>query len=156
MKLLALRGANLASLAAPFEIDFEAPPMTASGLFAVTGPTGAGKSTLLDALCLALYGGLPRLAEAGKKAAGIEEGLSADDPRSALRQGAGEGFAEVVFLGRDPSGRKHRRAYRARCEIRRARGKPGGALQPLRMRLFDFETGAPISDKINETKAAIA
>jgi exonuclease SbcC len=32
-----------------------------AGLFAITGQTGAGKSTILDALCLALYGKIPRL-----------------------------------------------------------------------------------------------
>lgn len=30
-------------------------------LFAIAGPTGAGKSTLLDAICLALYGAVPRV-----------------------------------------------------------------------------------------------
>lgn len=54
MRILAIKGANLASLAEPFVIDFEAQPLLSSGLFAITGETGAGKSTLLDALCLAL------------------------------------------------------------------------------------------------------
>ncbi len=53
---LAIRGENLASLAARFEIDLAAGPLGATGLFAITGETGAGKSTILDALCLALYG----------------------------------------------------------------------------------------------------
>lgn len=56
MRILAIRGENLASLAARFEIDLAAGPLGTTGLFAITGETGAGKSTILDALCLALYG----------------------------------------------------------------------------------------------------
>ena len=55
MKILAIRGNNLASLKGEFEVDFRAEPLASAGLFAITGPTGAGKSTLLDALSLALF-----------------------------------------------------------------------------------------------------
>lgn len=159
MKLLAIRGRNLNSLADGFEIDFAQGPLAASGLFAVTGPTGAGKSTLLDALCLALYGALPRLENAPKGAAGVEAETSASDPRNALRQGAAEAFAEVDFLGRpeaEAGGGAGRKRYRARWEVRRARGKPDGALQSQKMRLVDLETGTPIADKLGETREAIA
>ncbi len=54
MRILAIRGKNLASLAEPFEILLNAGPLEQAGLFAITGQTGAGKSTILDALCLAL------------------------------------------------------------------------------------------------------
>ena len=66
MKILALRGENLASIQHPFEIDFVNSILGESGLFAITGKTGAGKSTLLDAICLALYDRIPRL-QANKK-----------------------------------------------------------------------------------------
>ena len=55
MRILAIRGARLASLDAPFEIDLSAEPLRSAGVFAIVGPTGAGKSSILDALCLALY-----------------------------------------------------------------------------------------------------
>lgn len=55
MKILAIRGRNLASLEGDFELDFTAEPLKSAGIFAITGSTGSGKSTLLDALCLALF-----------------------------------------------------------------------------------------------------
>ena len=55
MKILAIRGRNLASLEGDFEIDFTVEPLLSAGIFAISGPTGAGKSTLLDTMCLALF-----------------------------------------------------------------------------------------------------
>ena len=55
MKIVAIRGKNLASLEGEFMIDFTVEPLCSAGIFAITGSTGAGKSTLLDALCLALF-----------------------------------------------------------------------------------------------------
>lgn len=110
MRILAIRGQNLTSLAGAFEVDFEAEPLASAGIFAITGPTGAGKSTLLDAMCLALFNEVPRLASARSGQVGVAGGetLSAGDPRALLRHRAGEGFAEVDFVGLD------RRRYRAR------------------------------------------
>ena len=65
MRVLAIRGQNLASLAGHFDIDLEHGPLEHAGLYAITGPVGAGKSTLLDALCLALYDRTPRLGHGG-------------------------------------------------------------------------------------------
>lgn len=133
MRILALRGRNLASLAGEFEIDFEAAPLAGTGLFAITGPTGAGKSTLLDALCLALYDRLPRLEQASKTEVGGEsERLSGTDVRLILRHGTANGFAEVDFLGHDG------RRYRARWEVRRARNRVGERLQAQAMSLTDL------------------
>ena len=61
MKILRLRLCNLTSLRDHNAVDFTVPPLSTSGLFAITGPTGAGKSTLLDALCAALFNRTPRL-----------------------------------------------------------------------------------------------
>jgi exonuclease SbcC len=57
------------------------------------------------------------------KGGGDEDGLSAGDPRAILRHGSGEGYAEIDF--RMPDGA----TYRARWAVRRARGKPDGAIQ---------------------------
>jgi len=124
MRILAIRGRNLASLAGDFAIDFAAEPLASSGIFAITGPTGAGKSTLLDAVCLALYGDIPRLRAAPTRARiGGDDAIGAGDVRSILRHGTGEGFAEVDFA--IPGGA----TYRARWSVKRARGKADGRLQ---------------------------
>src|ERR1700733_1423004 len=105
MKILAIRGKNLASLSSEFDVDFLSEPLASAGLFAITGPTGAGKSTLLDALCLALYERTPRLIKATQRSENIpdvgESGVAPADPRTILRRGAGEGYAEVDFVGSD-------------------------------------------------------
>ena len=66
MKILAIRGRNLASLEGDFEIDFTVEPLLSAGIFAISGPTGAGKSTLLDTMCLALFARTPRTDQAKK------------------------------------------------------------------------------------------
>ncbi len=143
MRILAIRGKNLASLAREFEVDFTREPLATTGIFAITGPTGAGKSTLLDALCLALYDDTPRLLRANT-ARGISlpdvqgETLAARDSRSILRRGATEGFTEVDFVGSDGI------AYRARWSTRRARNKAGGKLQAVDMSLLRIIDQQPI------------
>jgi len=61
MKILAIRGKNLASLEGVFKVDFTLEPLKSAGIFAITGNTGSGKSTLLDALCLVLFDNTPRM-----------------------------------------------------------------------------------------------
>ena len=50
MRLLAVRLQNLNSLSGTHEVRFDMEPLSAAGVFLITGPTGAGKSTLLDAM----------------------------------------------------------------------------------------------------------
>jgi exonuclease SbcC len=125
MRILAIRGCNLASLAGEFEIDLARGPLGAAGVFAIVGPTGAGKSTLLDAMCVALFDRTPRLQNRSTFAVGLEEttALGAQDVRTLLRRGAAEGWAEVDFESGDS------RRYRARWSVRRARGASDGRFQ---------------------------
>jgi exonuclease SbcC len=135
MKILAIRLKNLASLAGPFELDFTAEPLASAGLFAITGPTGAGKSTLLDALCLALFGAIPRLSNIGQsKVPEVDGDISTNDPRTLLRRGTGSGYAEVDFVGID------QRRYRARWETNRARDNAAKKLQASRQTLTDLDS----------------
>ncbi|MCG5244286.1 AAA family ATPase, partial [Azospirillum doebereinerae] len=132
MRILAVRGCNLTSLDGPFAVEFDQAPLRRAGLFAITGPTGAGKSTILDALCLALFDRLPRLPEGQGVLLGVEgdpNAIRSTDVRAVLRRGAGAGWAEVDFVGVDGT------AYRARWEVRRARQKARGALQPQTLTL---------------------
>jgi exonuclease SbcC len=151
MKILAIRLKNLASLAGPFEIDFTAEPLASAGLFAITGPTGAGKSTLLDALCLALFGAVPRLsnAQVSAKAPDADGEISTGDPRTLLRRGTGEGYAEVDFVGIDG------RRYRARWEANRAREKAGGKLQHSRQSLRDIDLDQLLASQKVEFKVQL-
>lgn len=142
MRILAIRGENLASLAAPFSVDLAGGPIGGTGIFAITGETGAGKSTILDALCLALYGRYPRVATSGRERAPDPGGdpITIGDERAILRRGATEGFAEVDFIGRDGQG------YCARWSVYRARGKANGRLQNKTRSLTRLADGGSVGD----------
>ncbi len=144
MRILAIRGRNLASLAGEFALDFMAEPLASAGLFAITGATGAGKSTLLDALCLALYERTPRLARANARSESVpdvgEHAVGTGDARNLLRRGAAEGWAEVDFLGSDGV------AYRSRWSVRRAHGKAQGKLQASEIRFSRIADGQLLGD----------
>jgi len=148
MRIRAIRGKNLASLAGEFVVDFSAEPLASAGVFAISGPTGAGKSTLLDAMCLALYHETPRLKAAQELNVSIpdvhEQSITPRDPRNLLRRGCGEGWAEVVF--EDMSGV----AWRARWSVARARSKADGRLQAASAELVRCEDQYRFDGKLAE------
>lgn len=137
MKIVAIRGKNLASLEGEFAIDFTSEPLKSAGIFAITGQTGAGKSTLLDALCLALFDNAPRLSKAESVSISDVEDktITQKDSRTILRRGTGDGYAEVDFIALDGN------TYRSRWSVRRARGKVDGSLQATTLRLDNLSTG---------------
>lgn len=137
MKILAIRGRNLASLEGEFEADFTSEPLLSAGIFAISGPTGAGKSTILDAMCLALFARTPRTDQAKENNVKLrdvnEEVLPQSDPRFLLRRGTASGYAEVDFLALNG----HR--YRSRWSVGRARDKENGRLQSPRVTLHNID-----------------
>lgn len=137
MKILAIRGRNLASLEGEFEVDFTAEPLLSAGIFAISGPTGAGKSTILDAMCLALFARTPRTDQAKENNVKLrdvnDEVLPQSDPRFLLRRGTASGYAEVDFLALNG----HR--YRSRWSVGRARDKENGRLQNPRLTLYNID-----------------
>ncbi|OBU16503.1 exonuclease SbcC [Photobacterium aquimaris] len=154
MRILALRGENLASLQTKFEIDFAGGRLADAGLFAITGKTGAGKSTLLDAICLALYDRIPRLQSNKKNDAEIgrdsdENRIKANDVRSILSRGKADGFAEVDFIANDGS------QWRSHWQVRRARGRAEGKMQAAEQWLENLETGQRFAGKKQELQAEI-
>ncbi len=114
MKLLALSLENLASITSPVTIDFQTQPLSAAGIFAITGKTGSGKSTLLDAICLALYATTPRYERYSLKK-GVEQ---------MLHKGAAKGYARVTFQSVQGE------IYEAEWRIARKRARRGSTEEP--------------------------
>lgn len=137
MKILAIRGRNLASLEGEFCLDFTVEPLLSAGIFAICGPTGAGKSTLLDALCLALFGRTPRTDQARENSVKLKDVqddlLLQSDPRFLLRRGTASGYAETDFVALNG----HR--FRSRWAVSRARDKENGRLQSPRITLYNLD-----------------
>ncbi len=129
MRLLTVRLLNLNSLSGEHVVRFDEAPLSAAGVFLITGPTGAGKSTLLDAMTLALYG---RAARYGN-----------DKADEMMSRHTAECLAEVDF---ETKGEKLRATWR----MRRARGKADGKLQPVERRLANALTGEILAEKSAE------
>lgn len=138
MKILAIRGTNLASLEGDFNIDFSVEPLKSAGIFSISGSTGSGKSTILDALCLALYDNTPRTNSASESIFIKDVNdtkINQKDSRSILRRGSAHGYAAAQFISL--SGDK----YLSEWSVRRARDRANGSLQGVAMRLTNLTTG---------------
>lgn len=148
MKILAIRGKNLASLAGEFAIDFTIEPLRSAGIFAITGATGSGKSTLLDALCLALFDKTPRT-EGSSDSISVsdteDQSIGQKDTRSILRRGTTNGYAEVDFKALDGF------CYRSSWSVARARDKVTGKLKNAEMRVFRLDN----QEEVQGTKTEV-
>lgn len=147
MKILRIRGKNIASLEKEFCIDFTKAPLLHADLFAICGRTGAGKSTILDVICLALFKTTPRLKVDVSNAYvddANNEMIRQQDPRTLLRRGAKDGFAEVDFKGID------KKEYKARWEVSRAYSRIDKALKNYEISLMCLDNGEILTEKRNE------
>ncbi len=137
MKINKLLLKNLHSLRLDVQLDFTQPPLSETGLFAITGDTGAGKSTLLDAITLALYGKLPRDSEYNE----------------IISYGATSALAEVEF--------EHNQLFfRASWSLHRSGGKAEGKIQAPKRRLALWNESAKnfvtIAEKSREVDEKVA
>jgi exonuclease SbcC len=113
MKILNIHFKNINSLEGESRIDFERPPFSDTGVFAITGPNGSGKSSILDAITLGLYG----------------ETFRFDRPaKHVMTQHTAECFSEIEFVLDNIK-------YRSSWHAQRADANPEGELTPPEMKL---------------------
>ncbi len=136
MKILRINFKNIHSLKGLHTIDFEKPPLSDTGIFAIIGPTGAGKSTILDIIIIALYGQMPRLNSKISKSTVQKLG-------SAITRGTNEAFAEVEYYS-------NKNIYRSRWAIAKNRN---GNWNEDRMELAFANTGKIISSSKRDVPA---
>lgn len=148
MKILAIRGCNLASIDGDFEVDFRKEPLASAGIFAITGHTGAGKTTILDAMCIALYRETPRLENINGGPI-IDTNIRIGDIRTILRKGKIQGYAEVDFLAIDG------KEYRVRWCVARTNKNPTGNFKNAETYITDLSTGERRSLSVTEHKTLI-
>lgn len=135
MKIISVNFKNIQSIKTIEKpIRFDLPPLSVAGLFAIIGATGAGKTTILDAICLALYGRVPRQNDG--------------EVQEVMTRHTGECWSEVEFEA-------NKKQYRAKWLLWRAGNKPQGKLQAPKMELIELPSNQIIADKITEVKQKI-
>lgn len=152
MKILAIRGKNLASLEGEFEIDFRKEPLRSAGIFAITGNTGSGKSTLLDAMCIALFNNSPRINNVTDNADITDtssQTIKEKDCRNIMRRGCADAYAEVDFAAL--SGKE----FRARWSVRRSRDRHDGKLQDYTYSLYNLTDSCELQGVKSELLAKV-
>lgn len=127
MKIRRLKIHNIASIE-DAEIDFSASPLVDTDVFLICGNVGAGKSTILDSVCLALFGGTPRLSPRKK-------GEESDTVRI-MRRGTSRSSVELEFTANDGS------PCVASWERRTAKKSPEGKVRAA-LRLLTVNPGTP-------------
>lgn len=138
MKILSIRGKNLASLRGEFEVNFRTEPLRSAGLFAITGSTGSGKTTILDAMCVALYEKTPRLESIQNKEVIEVHGktrIYENNAKTILSKGSHHGYAETEFLAVDG------KEYRVRVTISRASKQADGNFRDTEYDVFNITDG---------------
>jgi exonuclease SbcC len=128
MKILKIKIKNINCLRNEWEIDFQSPPLSEAGLFAITGPTGSGKSTILDAVTLALFNKIPRFESDSISKSFIEKS------GSVITRNETDSFVEVDYSC-------SKGVFRSKWSI--AINKRGG-LRDTDMELVDVSTGTPV------------
>ncbi|RKF17461.1 hypothetical protein DBZ36_13515 [Alginatibacterium sediminis] len=153
MKILAIRGENIASLAQKFALEFDGDLLKRQGLIAISGKTGSGKSSLLDAMCLALYEQVPRFSSAQRSvevgSENEQQKLKANDVRHLVSRGKSEAWVEVELLSND------QRRYLVRWQARRARGHVNGRWQGSTRELIDVSDQQVFSENKREFQQRI-
>jgi len=133
MKILNLHFKNINSLAGEHRINFEQPPFSDSGVFAITGPNGSGKSSVLDAITLGLYGETFRFHKPAE---------------FVMTKQTGDCFAEVEFaLGADK--------YKSSWTVRREQNSPEGTVQAADMQLLRLSDGGVLASSAQQVCAEI-
>lgn len=136
MKILKIRINNINSLKGDWLIDFEQPPLSGSGIFAITGTTGAGKTTILDAITLGLFGEVPRMQEMGG-------GLAVNQVMS---HGTNDCYAEVEFRANDKN-------YRAKWSLHKTKG---GAFNTAKRELAELPDGNILFTKVKDVNNKVS
>lgn len=139
MKILAIRGKNIASLTGTFEIDFREEPLRSAGLYAITGKTGSGKTSILDAMCISLYDRSPRL-DSIKNPKIVEvngsKNITESSTKTILSKGAHHGYAETDFLAIDGN------EYRVRWTVSRSNDNARGFFRDNVYDLYNLTDGS--------------